>query len=210
MAAPAAVALFHRADRTRLFLVALATMLAVMILPLCRLPSAAPGRSGTPLTTRPPAASGAGRHCCSARCSFFMSERRRRSRAGPRHARRFRSIPAALSIAAPSLFWAALPRGARRRAVHSAASRGAAAARRRTHAGRGHMRLADRRFSREPGLRGDRGWRRVVHDLSAHRRSILRAIRATPRGRQPGVRPRGPRRRRGAAARRVHFVTPAA
>jgi FHS family glucose/mannose:H+ symporter-like MFS transporter len=113
VAAPAAVALFHRADRTRLFLVALATMLAVMILPLCRLPSAAPGRGGT----FPDDASASDVPARGTTLLFgallFLYVGTETSVAGwvALYARRFDLIPAALSIAAPSLFWAALLAG---------------------------------------------------------------------------------------------------
>ena len=138
---PGSRALFHRADRTRLFLVALATMLAVMILPLCRLPSAAPGRSGTPLTTRPPAASGARDDTAVRRAALSLCRNGDVGRGLGRAARRFRSDSGGPVDRGAVALLGRAPRGARRRAVHSAASRGAAAARRRTRGKRGHMRL---------------------------------------------------------------------
>jgi FHS family glucose/mannose:H+ symporter-like MFS transporter len=113
VAAPAAVALFHRANQTRWFLIGLAALLVLMIVPLFQLPGPARGAAHPEPDAEPAGAVPVRAHAVLFGALLFLYVGTETSVAGwvALYARRFDLIPAALSIAAPSLFWAALLAG---------------------------------------------------------------------------------------------------
>lgn len=114
VAAPPVVALFQRTDNTRIFLFALAAALLLMAAPLARI--AEPDGSGVSheaerMTLGPAVRSRGGTLMFGAMLFLYVGTETSVAGWVALYARRLEVVPATLSLAIPSLFWAALLAG---------------------------------------------------------------------------------------------------